>query len=151
MNNYRPPTHWTDITNTEFYGNYILSGYYIKSGDGSQVAKWNVPIKSKGYYDVYYHLYKSRSMMRGRGPGGGGPGGGGPGGGFGRFRESGKYNFTIVCDQGRVEQALDVGEADTGWILLGSFSFSSDTAVVELSNKSEMSMVFADAVKFVKL
>ena len=147
MDNYRPPTHWTDITNTEFYGNYILSGYYIKSGDGSQVAKWHVPIKSKGYYDVYYHLYKSRSFMRGRGGPGGGRGG--PGG-FNRYRESGKYNFTIVSDQGAVQQALDVGEADTGWILLGTFSFSADTALVELNNKSEMSMVFADAVKFVK-
>lgn len=147
MNNYRPPTHWTDITNTEFYGSFILSGYYIKSGDGSQVAKWHVPIKNKGYYDVYYHLYKSRSFMRGRGGGGGGRGG--PGG-FNRFREEGKYNFTIVSDQGAVQQALDIGDADTGWILLGTYSFSADTALVELSNKSEMSMVFADAVKFVK-
>ena len=145
MDNFRPPTHWTDITNTEFYGNYILSGYYIKSGDGSQVAKWHVPIKSKGYYDVYYHLYKSRNFRRGGR--GGGPGGGGW---DNRGRESGKYNFTIVSDQGAVQQALDIGDADTGWILLGTYSFSADTALVELSNKSEMSMVFADAVKFVK-
>ncbi len=136
MDYFRPPTHWTDITNTEFYGNYILSGYYIKSGDGSQVAKWHVPIKNKGYYEVYYHLYKARSFRRGRGGD--------------RSRENGKYNFTIVCDQGDVEQALDIHDAETGWNLLGTFSFSSDTALVELSNKSEMSMVFADAVKFVK-
>ena len=136
MDYFRPPTHWTDITNTEFYGNYILSGYYIKSGDGSQVAKWHVPIKNKGYYDVYYHLYKSSSFRRGRGGD--------------RSRENGKYNFTIVCDQGNVEQALDIRDAETGWNLIGTFSFSADTALVELSNKSEMSMVFADAVKFVK-
>jgi hypothetical protein len=153
MNNYRPPTSWTAITNAEFYGSYILSGYYIKSGDGSQVAKWNVPVKEEGFYEVYYHLYKSRAFVRGGGGGaqGGPPSGGGPGGmGGNRVQESGKYLFTIVSNQGSVEQILNIQDAVSGWNLLGTFSFSSGTALIELSNKSELSMVFADAVKFVK-
>ena len=173
MNSIRPPTGWTAVTNADFYGSYILSAYYIKSGDGSQVAKWHVPIKNKGLYDVYYHVYVARNMMRGRGggssggrSGGGGPGGGGGGGSFGggggpgggggfggwdsRSSAEGKYNFTIVSDQGEVKQALIVDEREQGWVMLGSYNFSSDTALVELSNKSELPTVFADAVKFVK-
>lgn len=137
MNNWRPPTSWTAITNTDFYGQYIRSGYYIKSGDGSQVAKWHVPVSKPGYYDVYYHLYKSRGFRRGSGGGGN--------------EEKGKYTFTIHADDGPEVQELDVQSSETGWNHLGSFYFSSDTALVELSNKSELRMVFADAVKIVEL
>ncbi|HKI89805.1 MAG TPA: hypothetical protein VKA38_12320 [Draconibacterium sp.] len=135
MNYWRPPTHWTAITNSDFYGQYIRSGYYIKSGDGSQVAKWHVPIKKAGYYDVYYHLYKSRGFGRGRD----------------RGQEKGEYNFTIYTDDGPEQQALDISNADQGWNNLGSFHFSSDTALIELSDKSQLKMVFADAVKLVEL
>ena len=136
------------MTNTEFYGNYVLSGYYVKSGDGSQVAQWDLPIESSGSYEVFYYLYKSRNMMRG----GGGPGGpGGPGGQRGRRSESGDYEFIIHTSEGTTEQSLDINDAEEGWNSLGSYTFSPGEAKVELSNKTEMSVVFADAVKFVKL
>jgi hypothetical protein len=141
MNSSRPPMNWTAVTNADLYGNYVLSGLYIKSGDGSQVAKWHVPIKDKGMYEVYYHVYVARDFRRNRGGGGGWDN---------RSRAEGKYNFTIVSDQGTVEQPLTVDEREQGWILLGSYNFSSDTALIELSNKSELSTVFADAVRFVK-
>ena len=137
MNYWRPPTHWTAITNSDFYGAYIRSGYYIKGGDGTQFAKWHVPVKKPGYYDVYYYLYKTRRFRRG------------PGGGDNE--KSGKYYFTIHSDEGAEEQELDIQSSDEGWNHLGSFYFSSDTALVELSNKSEARVVFADAVKIVEL
>jgi len=133
MNYWRPPMHWTDITNSDFYGAYIRSGYYIKSGDGSQVAKWHVPLKKAGYYDVYYHLYKSRRFGRGRNGG----------------DDKGEYNFTIYADGDPVQQALNYQSADEGWNNLGSYYFSSDTALIELSDKSQLRMIFADAVKLV--
>ena len=133
MNYWRPPAHWTAITNSDFYGAYVRSGYYTKGGDGSQVAKWHVPLKKAGYYDVYYHLYKSRGFRR-----------------HGR-NEKGEYNFTIYTDEGPEEQALDAQNAEEGWNHLGSFYFSSDTALVELSDKSQLRMIFADAVKLVEL
>jgi len=135
MNFWRPPTEWTATTNSDFYGTYIRSGYYIKSGDGSQVAQWTVPLKKAGYYDVYYYLYKSRRF---RGPGG-------------NRDANGKYYFTIHCDEGAEEQELDVDKADEGWNHLGSYSFSSESALIELSNKSEGRAVFADAVKIVEM
>lgn len=133
MNYWRPPTNWTAITNSEFYGEYVRSGYYIKGGDGSMSAKWHVPVKKAGYYDVYFHLYKSRSRGRDHG------------------EEKGNYNFTIHADDGAEEAALEIQNSDGGWNHLGAFYFSSDTALVELSNKTEMKMVFADAVKIVEL
>ncbi len=133
MNYWRPPANWTLVTNSDFYGQYVRSAYYIKSGDGSLKAKWRLPVKQPGYYDVYFHFYKSRGFGR-RGGG----------------DEKGDYHFTIYTDDGAEEAALSAQNADAGWVNLGAYYFSSDTAVVELSNKSELKILFADAVKLVE-
>ncbi len=133
INWWRPPTSWTATTNDEFYGEYVRSGYYIKGGEGDQVATWNVPVQKAGYYDVYFHLYKMRQRGRDRG------------------EDKGNYNFIIHADDGPEEAALDIQNAETGWNHLGSFYFSPDTAKIELSNKTQLRMVFADAVKIVEL
>ena len=134
INYWRPPTNWTAITNSDFYGEYVRSAYYIKSGVGDLKAQWHVPIKKPGYYDVYFHFYKSRGFGR-----------------RGRGEDKGEYHFTIFDDDGAEESALQSQNAETGWNHLGSYSFSSDTALIELSNKSDLPMVFADAVKLVEL
>ena len=110
-----------------------------------------------GFYDVYYYVYSSPFNMRGGF--GGGPGmvisgpSGGDRGGYEGFRQRGPsyYYFTVFSDEGDEEQALDVGEADEGWTLIGSYSFTSDSAVIQLSNRSEQNIVYADAIKLVKL
>lgn len=139
MDRWRPPSQWTNVTNSDFYGTYVRSAYYIKGGDGSQIAKWNVPVKNPGYYEVYFYLAQTGR----RGPGGPGRGG--------RNQESGKYNFVIHSDEGAEEMELETNKAEEGWNNLGSYYFSSDTALVELSNKYEGRSMVADAVKIVKL
>ncbi len=131
---WRPPSSWTATTNSGFYGKYVRSGYYIKSGEGDQKATWNVPIKEGSYYDIYYHVYKAQDFRRGQ-----------------SSSEKGEYNFTIFHDDGQEEQTLDISSAEAGWNHLGSFFFSPDTAKIQLSNKSQLRTVFADAVKLVKL
>lgn len=134
MNYWRPPTEWTAVTNSDFYGEYVRSGYYIKSGDGTHKAMWYVPVKKPGYYDVFYHLYKSRRFGR-----------------RGGDNEKGEYQFIIHSEDGAEEQTLGIQNADEGWNHLGSFYFQNDTALIELTNKSEARLVFADAVKLVEL
>jgi hypothetical protein len=134
MNYWRPPTSWTATTNSEFYGAYVRSGYYIKPGDGSLRAKWHVPLKKQGYYDLFYHLYKSRNFRRGR-----------------DNNNGGEYHFIIHSDDGAEEQTLAIQSADEGWNHLGSFYFSGDTALIELTNETDARLVFADAVKLVEL
>ena len=133
INWWRPPTNWTATTNSDFYGDYVRSAYYIKSGEGNLTAKWNVPVKNPGYYDVYFYFYKQRSWGRDRG------------------EEKGEYNIVIHSEEGKEEVMLESQNADEGWNHLGSFYFTSDTAVIELSNKSQLRFVFADAVKIVEL
>ncbi|MBN2480373.1 MAG: hypothetical protein JXB19_01435 [Bacteroidales bacterium] len=153
VNQFRPPASWTATTSSDFYGHIVRSAYYIKSGDGNQKATWTVPIDEPGYYDVYYYVYNSPMVMRGGFTGGGPPVGGdfGGRGDLGRQRDY-YYYFNIFHDEGEEEQILNVGASNNGWVLLGSYQFSSgDGAVIQLSNKSEQRIVYADAIKLVKL
>ena len=134
INYWRPPTNWTAITNSDFYGEYVRSAYYIKTGTGDLKAQWHVPIKKAGYFDVYFHLYKARMFGRGRG----------------NTEENGEYNITIHGDEGAQDATLATNNAEAGWNHLGTFYFTSDTALIELSNKSKLKMIFADAVKLVE-
>ena len=133
INWWRPPTSWTAITGDEFYGEYVRSAYYIKGGTGEQVARWNVPVREPGYYDVYYHFYKGRNFRRRGG------------------EEKGSLNFIIHADDGKEEAYLESQSTESGWVHLGSFYFSSDKATIELTDKTELRMIYADAVKIVEL
>lgn len=135
INMWRPPTNWTEVTSSDFYGAYVRSAYYIKGGSGDLKAQWHVPLKKEGYYEVFYYFYKAR--MRGRG-------------GSENRDENGEYHFIIHDNDGAQEVILDSKNAEPGWNSLGTFSFNSDTALVELTNKSQIRMIFADAVKFVE-
>jgi hypothetical protein len=134
INMWRPPTNWTAITNSDFYGEYVRSAYYIKGGTGDLKVQWHLPVKEAGYFDVYVHMYKAR--MFGRGGGGG--------------DDNGEYNYLIYDDEGAQEAIIDNKNVENGWNHLGTYYFTSDTALVELSNKSKLKMVFADAVKLVE-
>ena len=133
FNFWRPPTNWTAFTNSELYGQYIRSGYYIKSGDGSQKAIWNIPIREAAYYEVYFNVFKQRGPRHDEG------------------EQKGEYHFIIHHDDGKEDQTLDIGGAEEGWNHVGSYYFSPDTAVIELTDKSQLKTVVADAIKLVKL
>ncbi|MBK6284567.1 MAG: hypothetical protein IPF54_19775, partial [Draconibacterium sp.] len=111
------------------------SAYYIKGGTGDLKATWSVPLKKPGYFDVYYHVYKARSWGRGGD----------------NNDNNGDYNFTIYGDEGAQQSTLDGKNAEPGWNHLGTYYFTTDTALIELSNKSDAKkLLFADAVKLVE-
>jgi hypothetical protein len=135
INWWRPPTNWTAIANSDFYGEYVRSAYYIKGGTGDLKAVWSIPLKKTGYYDVYVYMYKARQFGRG-----------------GEDRgNKGEYLFLIHGDEGAQDITIDNDNVEAGWNHLGSFNFTTDTALVELTNKSELRMIFADAIKVVEL
>lgn len=137
MNNWRPPRTWRATTNSDYFGKFIRSAHYIKSGDGSKKATWNIPIKEGGTYEVYSYLTQNRRM--GRGFGGGG-----------RNQESaGEYTYTIYSENPE-EVVVDLQSIDTGWNRLGTYYFSGDTVKIELGNKTSGQVVIADAIKLVK-
>lgn len=128
------PRDWTLTTNSGFYGAYIRSAYYIRSGAGDRKVTWNVPVKENGYYDVYVYVFKD-------------------GRGFGRRGgedENGEYNYIVHHDDGEEAATIEIKSAEAGWNHLGAYYFSPDTAVIEMTDKSQARMVVADAVKLIK-
>lgn len=131
---WRAPRNWTLTTNSGFYGAYIRSAYYIRSGEGDQKIAWNVPVTENGYYDVYVYVFKDDR-------------------GFGRRggnEDNGEYHYIVHHDDGEEEATIEIKSAEEGWNHLGAFYFSPDTAVVEMTNQSQARMVVADAVKLIK-
>ncbi len=133
FSSWRPPRSWTQTTHSSFYGAYVRSAYYIRSGDGTQKVSWNIPISESGYYEVYSYIYKDTRKHR-----------------RGGSDDNGEYHYTIHHDDGKEDANLSIKSADEGWNYLGAFYFSPDTAVVELSNESENRIIIADAIKLIK-
>lgn len=131
LNNWRPPRTWRATTNSDYFGRFIRSAHYIKSGDGSKKAVWNIPIKENGTYEVFSYLTKNRRGRRDN------------------QDEAGEYIYTIFSET-QEEVIVDLNSIDTGWNSLGSFYFSGDTVKVELGNKTSGRFVIADAIKLVK-
>lgn len=131
FSSWRAPRTWTLTTHSSFYGAYIRSAYYLRSGQGDKVATWNVPLSEVGYYQVYAYVYKDN--RRGR-----------------RGGDDGEYHFIVHHDDGDEEVLVDLKTAEEGWNHLGGYYFSPDTAKIELTNQSTGRMVVADAVKLIK-
>jgi len=132
FNTWHAPRTWRATTNSAFFGKFIRSAHYIRSGDGSKKVNWNIAIKGDGTYEVFSYIVKNRRGRRDNQDSGG------------------EYNYTIHDSQGKEEVVIDLKTAEDGWNSLGSFFFAGDTVKVELSNKSTAQVVVADAVKLVK-
>jgi len=134
MNTWHAPRTWRATTKSTFFGKFIRSAHYIRSGDGKKTATWSIPINGDGTYEVFTYLAKNnqRGQRRNKQDGGG------------------EYTYTINHNQGKEEVTVNLKSADDGWNSLGSFYFSGDTVKVALGNKSEAQVVVADAIKLVK-
>ncbi len=132
MNTWHAPRTWRATTNSSYFGKFIRSAHYIRSGDGKKKVTWSIPIKGDGTYEVFSYIAKNRRGRRDN------------------QETSGEYTYTINHGQGKEEVVVDLKTADDGWNSLGSFYFTGDTVKVELGNKSAAQVVVADAVKLVK-
>lgn len=142
INFWHAPNRWRNTTMDDFYGKFIHSAYYIKAGNGDKKVAWKTLIPASGNYEIFYYASQIRApWFRRRGEGREGR----------RDEFISKFHFKVHHDDGIEDVELDVGEAETGWSSLGTYYLSSDTARVELTDKSKGRMVFADAIKWVKL
>ncbi len=127
---WNPPREWRAALRSEFYGSYVHSAYYTRGGTGERTAYWKAALPVKGSYDIYYYIDKVNLGWR-------------------RTNKSPDYNISVFHDNG-VDKVSQVTEnVDNGWNYLGTWFISSDTGKIELSNKSNGDLVFADAVKWV--
>ena len=148
FSDWRTFSQWTLVTDQNLYGDYIRSAYIISPGDGSQYARWSVPVTVPGVYDVYFYaspaMYSNNNRNRrwnnnnnnnnnnnGR-------------------RVTNDYNFEIEQFNMSDHVSMNMWRADEGWNLLGTFRFEADTVRVTLNNRSGIRVIVADAVRLVK-
>jgi hypothetical protein len=156
------PSYWQPVVQSAFYGKYVRSAVYTKSGKGDKTLTWTTPIDKPGYYDVFCFIGKTadRMMIRAGGFGGGARTGGaqGPTGGGGQSRDGSgppsppykEFHYKIYHEGGSEEISLDYTNAENGWNKLGTYYLNSDTAKVVLSNLSSGRAVIGDAIKWVR-
>ena len=156
------PSYWQPVVQSAFYGKYIRSAVYTKSGKGDKTLTWITAIDKPGYYDIFCFIGKTadRMMIRAGGFGGGARTGGaqGPGGAGGQGREGGgppsqpykEFHYRIYHDGGSEEISLEYENAENGWNKLGTYYLKADTAKVVLSNLSTGRAVIGDAIKWVR-
>ncbi len=128
---WNPPSEWEPVLRSGFYGKYIRSAMYTRSGEGDRIAQWNANLTEGAYYDVYCNIEKIEIE-------------------WDRDKKKSNYNFKIYHDDGMEEITLADEELEAGWNYMGTFYISPENAKVELTNKSIGKMVFADAIKWVK-
>jgi ABC-type transport system involved in multi-copper enzyme maturation permease subunit len=128
---WRTPINWTLTTNDAFYGKYVKSAEFVRAGTGDHKAIWKVRVKEASFYDVYYYINQEKFKRWSRG-------------------KPGQYQFVISHNNETDEPLLSLRNSEPGWNNLGSYYFSADTAVIELTNKSDGRIVVADAIKLVK-
>lgn len=148
----RAPEHWQPIVSSNYFGKYIRSSVYTRSGTGDRTLFWYAIIKDPGYYDIYTFIGKTpeRMIIRGRGQGGPGSQMPSPDDANGASSPCKDLHFKIFHDEGTENITLDYKKAETGWNLLGRYYLSPDTAKVEMTNQSLGNYVIGDAVKWVK-
>lgn len=127
---WEPPRQWNTILRSEFYGRYIHSASYTRAGTGERGATWKAHLTGKASYEVFFFLDKLNGMWR-------------------RGNKLPVYSFRIYHDQGNEKVILNSADAEDGWNYLGTYSFTKDSARVELTNQTPGDFIVADAVKWV--
>jgi hypothetical protein len=134
---YSIPEYWQPVVLTSYYGKYIRSAVYTRSGTGDRKVTWTTELKKPGYYEIYCYVSKSVNttvINRGNQQGG----------------TMQDLHFKVYNDEGVEDITLAIDNTEDGWTSLGSYYLSSDSARVEMTNASTGRIVLADAVKWVK-
>jgi hypothetical protein len=138
------PEYWQKTVRSNYFGMYIKSAHYTRSGTGERTGTWTTEITEPGYYDIYTYLQGQR-----RGPGARVMNN--SGGGRSRRGPSQKdLHYIIYHDSGTDEVEVNTENAISGWNHLGSYYISGDSSSVVLTNKSEGRIVTADAIRWIK-
>lgn len=140
IRSYWPPQHWQPVIQNDFYGEFVHSAVYTKSGAGDRILHWEAEIKAQGYYEVQAYLLKETGTNRMR-----------------RFRQDGDedkerkdYHFRIHHDDGVEELTINLADIEDGWVNLGNYYLSPGTTRVELTNQSTANLVVGDAIQWIK-
>ncbi len=146
ISDWNTPDYWQQVILTDYYGKYVRSALYTKSGTGDNVISWHTNIREPGYYNVYCYVDKTARRSKISSGDGSEDGNGGESGNDNKYKD---MHYKVYHDEGVDDISIDYQQAEGGWNDLGRFYFSHDSAKVVLTNKSSGRIVIGDAVKWV--
>ena len=144
--NWNTPEYWQQVILTDYYGKYVRSALYTRSGTGDKFISWKTSIKEPGYYDIYCYVDKTPKRSKVRSENGSENSNGEESGNDNQYKD---MHYKVFHDEGVDDISIDYEHAEGGWNNLGRFYLSHDSAKVVLTNKSGGRIVIGDAVKWV--
>ncbi|MFC1490504.1 hypothetical protein ACFL6K_04775 [Candidatus Latescibacterota bacterium] len=134
-----PPKYWGKSVFYTSYGGKSTA-IYTRSGDGEGCVAWNADIPEQGNYDLEFFLPDFNIIQ------------------LVRFADDpnenkplfGEYNLSIKCDGQDNSVTFIPEQTQPGWQYVSSFDLEPGNVCVELSNKSNGILIYADAIRWVK-
>jgi hypothetical protein len=146
ISEWNTPEYWQQVILTDYYGKYVRSALYTRSGTGDKSISWHTAIVEPGYYDIYCYVDKTAKRSKISSGDGSENADGEESGNNNQYKD---MHYKVYHDEGVDDISIDYQHAEGGWNNLGRFYLSHDSAKVELTNKSSGRIVIGDAVKWV--
>jgi hypothetical protein len=147
------PDFWQPVILSSYYGLYVRSAVYTRSGTGDRTISWKGIIAKPGYYDIYVYIGKVSDRVTVRGGGSGRAVQKIPSPGQPMASENNDpymdLHYKVYHDDGVEEVTVDWKTAEPEWNRIGTYYLSPDTVKVILTNQSKGQLVIGDAVKWV--
>jgi hypothetical protein len=146
ISNWNTPEYWQPVVLTSYFGKYVRSALYTRSGTGDKLITWKTKINSPGYYDIYCYIDKTDDRLKIK------SGNNNENSDDGNEKDNSfrDMHYKVYHDEGADDITVDFEHAEGGWNNMGRFYLSHDSAKVVLTNKSAGRMVIGDAIKWVK-
>ncbi len=126
-----PPRKWLMSINNTFYGDFVKSAYYIRSGEGRNSVDWCIPIAKAGKFEIY--VYKGLNNIINR-------------------HSSSKQYYTIISNGVAKEVELDfVKDSKDGWFFLDSVEVLDELKIVLTDKGDKNKIIIADAIKLIRV
>jgi hypothetical protein len=148
---WNPPDYWQPIILSSYYGKYVRSAVYTRSGTGDKTVTWKGIIKKPGYYDIYVYIGKVSDRVTVMGSGKAAQEISSPGAPMVSDNNDPykDLHYKVFHDDGAEDVTVDWKTAEPEWNKIGTYYLSPDTVKVSLSNQSQGPLVIGDAVKWV--
>lgn len=133
------PEAWVPFINEHCYGFPIRSAFYKRAGSGEHKVEWKTRLPEAGKYEVFFYHVSPH---------------------FVEYDPIQEFHYTVFDGREEHEVVIPVQGKEVGWVSLGVFEFTGESAKVTLSDKDRGNIggengrsqeLVADAVKWVRL
>lgn len=140
---WQPPKKWEKVRYRIFYAAHRKQKTALlkKTGKCKESVRWTAEIGEPGTYRVFFHVpdFSNEVKLLRTYPK------------FSGKNVFGDFQFRLNSGGDTQEIAVDIDSASSGWLQIGTMTVAGGAATVELGDKTNGLVIFADAVKWEKI